>query len=87
VAPDNPHISDTLGWILYQRGLYDRAASLLKDSAAKLPNSPAVQYHYGMAALKTGDKNAARKALGAALSSPVAFPEMVEAKQALSDLN
>src|SRR5205823_3291861 len=24
-APDDPHISDTLGWILYKRGVYQRA--------------------------------------------------------------
>src|SRR4029453_14051812 len=69
-APEDPHISDTLGWILYQRGVYQRAASLLKESAAKLPDSPVIQYHLGMASLKAGDKDGARKALLAALNSP-----------------
>ena len=39
-APDDPHISDTLGWILYKRGVYQRAVGLLKESAAKLPDQP-----------------------------------------------
>jgi len=33
VAPDDPSISDTLGWILYKRGIYQRALGLLKESA------------------------------------------------------
>ena len=64
-APDEPNISDTLGWILYKRGVYQRALSLFKDSATKVPENPEVQYHLGMAYLKTGDKEAARKALTA----------------------
>jgi Flp pilus assembly protein TadD len=46
-APDELHISDTLGWILYNRGVYQRALALLKESAAKLPENPEVQYHLG----------------------------------------
>ena len=28
-----PHVSDTLGWILYKRGIHQRALALLKASA------------------------------------------------------
>ena len=87
VAPDNPHISDTLGWILYQRGLYQRAASLLKESAAKLPDNPEIQYHLGLASLKIGDTAAARKALSAAVNSSVSFTGKDEARRALAELN
>ena len=34
-APDEPHISDTLGWILYQRGIHARAVALLQEAASK----------------------------------------------------
>jgi uncharacterized protein HemY len=47
-APEDPRVSDTLGWILYKRGVYQRALALLKDSASKLPDNPQVQYHLGM---------------------------------------
>src|SRR5262249_58187781 len=50
-APDDPHISDTLGWILYKRGVYQRAVTMLKESAAKLPDNLEGQYHAGTALL------------------------------------
>src|SRR5205807_5353912 len=85
-AADDPHISDTLGWILYKRGIYQRAADLLKESAAKLPDQPVVQYHLGLASLKAGDKQGARKALTAAINSPANFAGKDEARKALADL-
>jgi putative PEP-CTERM system histidine kinase len=49
VAPDDPRIADTLGWILYQRGAYQPALALLQESAQKLPDEPQIQYHLGEA--------------------------------------
>lgn len=68
-----PHVSDTLGWILYRRGIHQRALALLRESASRSPDSPMVQSHLRMAALKTGDKEPARKALAVAAKSPVGF--------------
>src|SRR5262249_48102257 len=85
-APDDPHISDTLGWILYKRGVYQRAAGLLSESAAKLPDNPVIRYHAGLAALKVGDKEGARKALTAAVNAPVTFTGKDEARKALDEL-
>jgi hypothetical protein len=33
VAPEDPFIADTLGWIHFRRGEYNRALSLLRESA------------------------------------------------------
>src|SRR5439155_23720071 len=85
-APDEPHISDTLGWILYHRGLYQLAVALLRESAAKLPENPEVQYHLGMASLQAGDKETARKSLAAAAAAPTNFAGKEEAKKALAQL-
>jgi Flp pilus assembly protein TadD len=84
--PDDPRVSDTLGWILYKRGIYQRALALLKESAAKLPSNPQVQYHLGMAYAQVGDTQNARKALTAASSSPAVFPGKDEAKKRLAGL-
>jgi hypothetical protein len=46
-APEDPRISDTLGWLLYKRGVHQRALGLLKESAAKLPSNPQVQITSG----------------------------------------
>ena len=86
MAPDEPNISDTLGWILYKRGVYQRALALLKESARKLPDNVEVQYHLGMTYAKLGDKPNARQALARAVASPVSFTGKEEAKRLLSEL-
>jgi Tfp pilus assembly protein PilF len=85
-APSDPRISDTLGWILYKRGVYQRAVSLLKEAAAGLPDNPAIQYRLGLTSLKVGDQDGARQALTAALKSPASFPQREEAKKLLAEL-
>jgi tetratricopeptide (TPR) repeat protein len=86
LAPEDPNISDTLGWILYKRGVYERAVDLLRESASKLPGHPVVQYHLGLALLKVGEKAGARAALTAAARAPASFDEKDEAKKALAAL-
>jgi tetratricopeptide (TPR) repeat protein len=86
MAPDEPHISDTLGWILYKRGVYLQALSLLRDSAEKLPDNPEIQYHLGMAAFMAGDAPTSRKALQIAASSPAQFAGKEEARKVLARL-
>jgi tetratricopeptide (TPR) repeat protein len=84
-APDDPNVSDTLGWIFYNRGVYQRAVGLLRESASKLPDKPIVQYHLGLAPLKVGDKEGARKALTAAVNSPEGFAGKDDARKALAE--
>jgi len=48
------------------------------------PDQPVVQYHLGLASLKAGDKQGARKALTAAINSPGSLAEKDEAKKALA---
>jgi tetratricopeptide (TPR) repeat protein len=86
IEPDEPHISDTLGWILYKRGVYQSAATLLKASAAKLSDNPVVQYHLGMAAAKAGDSETARVALTLAVKSPQEFAGKKDAQRTLAEL-
>ena len=86
LAPDDPYVADTLGWILYKSGVYQRAVGLLRESASKLPDQPVVQYHLGLAALQVGDKDGARAALTAAVSSPTSFAEKDKARKALAEL-
>jgi len=86
LAPDDPYVADTLGWILYKSGVYQRAVGLLRESASKLPDEPVVQYHLGLAALQVGDKDGARAALTAAVSSPTSFAEKDKARKGLAEL-
>ena len=86
IAPDDPRVSDTLGWILYKRGIYQNALSLLKESAAKMGENPQVQYHLGMVYAQLGDQANARKALNAAIGSPADFQGKDEARKTLASL-
>jgi tetratricopeptide (TPR) repeat protein len=85
-APDEPRVADTIGWILYKRGVYQRAVGLLRESAAKLPDDPLIQYHLGLAAAKVGDRDGARAALTAASSSLRSPRERDEARKMLATL-
>src|SRR5207247_1591445 len=72
--------------LMASRGVYQRAHALLKESAAGLPENPVIQYHLGMAALKIGDRETARKSLAAAAESPKSFAGKQEAREALRQL-
>jgi tetratricopeptide (TPR) repeat protein len=85
-APDDPQISDTLGWILHQRGVHQRAVVLLDEAATKLPDNAVVRYHLGMAQLAAGNKDAAKRELQEALKLQSGFPGADEARRALSQL-
>lgn len=85
-APDDPLVSDTLGWILHQRGVNERAWTLLKDSAAKLPGNPEVQLHAGVVARTIGQKDAAREHFLRVVSIEGNFAGKDEAKKALAEL-
>jgi len=86
LAPDDPQVSDTLGWIFYRRGIHQRALALLKESAAKLPGNPQIQYHLGIVSAQLGDKEAARQALAFAVAAPAPVPGQDEAKKTLAAL-
>jgi Putative Zn-dependent protease, contains TPR repeats len=45
--PDDPHTSNTRGWTLFKRGVYQRSPDLLRASTKKLLNDPVIQYYYG----------------------------------------
>ncbi|MBI2524687.1 MAG: exosortase-associated EpsI family protein [Candidatus Rokubacteria bacterium] len=68
------------------RGVYQRALALLLEGAVRLPDNAELQYHLGMAAARTGDKDLARKALAFAAASPAAFKGKDEARKALAEL-
>lgn len=86
VLPEDPRIADTLAWILYKRGVYDRALSLLRESAEKLSNNAEVQYHLGMTHYKLNNHSEAKEALGKALKLSSAFPGAEEAQRTLAEL-
>ncbi len=86
LVPHEGHITDSLGWILYQQRQFPRALNLIRESAAKLPDSAAVQFHLGMASYMMGEEDAARRALSKALELDAGLPEAADARQCLAIL-
>lgn len=87
IAPNDPHIADTLGWILYKRGDYQQASTLLHEAATNLADSADVQFHDGMASYMIGNTQAARVALEKAVNSASDFNGKDEARQRLAVLS
>jgi tetratricopeptide (TPR) repeat protein len=66
LAPDNASVQDTLGWILYRKGLYSQAIPYLERSAATQPTALR-KGHLAVAYWKSGNQSKAQDALRAAL--------------------
>ena len=84
IAPTNPSVLDTLGWITYKQGDYQQAADLLSQSAAKSSDNPEIQFHLGMAEYMMGQNEAARSALEKAVGSATEFEGKEEARRRLA---
>ena len=87
LLPYDPATADTLGWILFRRGEYNRALGLLEESAGKLAGQAEVQYHLGMTHYMLGDEAAARASLQRAAKLPGDFPGKQEISRRLAILN
>jgi tetratricopeptide (TPR) repeat protein len=83
-AANEPHIADTLAWILFKRGDYNGALPLLQESVAKLPNLPEIQFHLGMTYYMLGEEGPARDALQKAVDAPADFPAKDQARRRLA---
>lgn len=83
LQPGEPHVADTLGWVLYRKGQYSWASILLAESADRLPDVPEVHFHFGMSVYMLGDEARARAALTKALQLNPVFTGSDRAKQAL----
>jgi tetratricopeptide (TPR) repeat protein len=86
LLPNEPHVIDTLGWILYKKHQYPWAMSLLEESAGRLPTEAEAQFHLGMVQYMMGNEASAQNALQKALSLDHGFSGSVEASECLSIL-
>jgi tetratricopeptide (TPR) repeat protein len=66
IAPDNPAVQDTLGWVYYRKGIYRSAIGALSAAVAKEP-TPRRRFHLAMSYIRAGDGEIGRKLLQAAL--------------------
>lgn len=89
LRPRDPLMADTLGWILYRRGEYNWALSLLQESAERLPDTAEVQYHLGMVHYAMGNEADARAAFVRAQADEgtAAWADEVRQCLAILDIN
>jgi putative PEP-CTERM system TPR-repeat lipoprotein len=86
LAPGNPTVLDTLGWILLEHGDTARATPLLQKAVGLAPGAEEIRYHLGMGLLKAGDKKGARLEFEQLLSSNKIFPNRAEVQAAMKQL-
>jgi putative PEP-CTERM system TPR-repeat lipoprotein len=80
LAPGEPVVLDTLGWMLVQQGQLDAGLRHLREARLRDPANPEIRYHLGWALAKSGRKAEARQELDAALQPDVVFPGVEAAR-------
>jgi tetratricopeptide (TPR) repeat protein len=86
LAPNDPVVADTFGWILFRRGQYEGAQRPLQMAAEKIPGDPEIQYHLGMAQYYLGQAEPARQSFRTALAAPAGSPVHEDAVRRLAIL-
>jgi tetratricopeptide (TPR) repeat protein len=87
LAPDNPSSIDTMGWVLYRRGQFHDAQSLLQRAAEASPADAEIAYHLGAANYMLGAEEPARLALHQATNGAAEFAGKDEARRELAILS
>jgi putative PEP-CTERM system TPR-repeat lipoprotein len=87
IAPDNPAIMDTLGWILIEQGNTARGLPLLQKAVSLAPDIGEIHYHFAAGLVKSGDKAKARNELETLLSSGKSFASREEARTLLKQMH
>ena len=79
--------ADTLGWILYQKGLYRNALTYLELAAAPSKGRAISKYHLAMAYAKAGQIEKSKATLQAALEQDPKLPEARLAQELVQKSN
>jgi tetratricopeptide (TPR) repeat protein len=83
-APNDPDVSDTLGWVYYKRDLPGPAIDAFKHSIAKDSKNPLYHFHLGLAYAKAEKPAEARMAIQQALKLDPNFEHANEARKILA---
>jgi putative PEP-CTERM system TPR-repeat lipoprotein len=85
LAPKNPQLADTYGWVLFKRGNKELALQILEAAAQGAPEDSGVQFHLAVALLSSGNRKDAATAVQKALRNQD-FPERAAAEKLAADL-
>ena len=85
--PEDPHVADTLGWILVKSGSSSEAVAYLKICSSKDPSNAVYHYHLGMAYFQANELRKAQDELEAALRLQNTFDGSAEASRTLNTIS
>lgn len=89
LRPDDPNVTDTLGWVLHRRDDSSAAIPLFQEALRQLPEGPgraAVRYHLALSYERSGDRDNAMAQLELCLEEANEFPQRPEVEAALARL-
>ncbi len=81
LAPDDPAVIDTYGWILVRSGKVTEGLAALERAAARAPDNPDIRYHHAYALAQAGQGAKARAVLDELLAAHPQFASRTEAVQ------
>lgn len=89
--PNDPSVADTLGWIMYKKGIPSAAISLFREAIDGYPQGHplrgTVRYHLAAAYDKNGERDRAIVELKRALDEVSTFREREQAEKLLKELS
>jgi Tfp pilus assembly protein PilF len=82
--PDEPAVTDTLGWVYYKQGSPGLAIPCFERAVAREPQNPIFHFHLGLAHARAGNRKNAKAALQQALTLDTQFDGADLARQVLA---
>ena len=86
LAPDDPGVNDTLGWLLIRSGQTAEGLALLRSAQTRAAGSPEIRYHIAVALRRLDRLDEARRELEFAISSGQRFPGLEAARKLLAEV-
>ena len=80
LAPDNPAVNDTVGWVLVQQDEPARALTYLRQARARASEDPSIRYHIATALARLGREKEALAELYYLLEDDEEFSEREDAE-------
>lgn len=86
LAPQNPAIIDTYGWIVFKQGDAQTGLGLLQEALLKAPQESGIRFHVAQALEQVGNYAEAHRHVKQILYTDPSFPEKAQAEAMLQRL-
>jgi len=86
LAPENPVINDTLGWILVKTGKPAEGLRYLRNASLREASNKSIRFHIATALVSLGRRDEARQELQRLMESGEEFADLAQARSLLEQL-